>query len=119
MLKYRLASVALAIALGSTIGIAEAGEGYDRYSGHHHGRSEAIIGSNGLPSVIPGIGTFAGSISGLRIKGNGVFFAINPASGPKSIAYRPPKAKIIEISEEDADQACAYEAGVCVIRPKN
>lgn len=115
MLKYRLAPVALAIALGSTIGIAKAGEGYDQ----HHGRSQAIIGSNGLPSVIPGIGTFAGNISGLRIKGNGVFFAINRAPGPKVIAYHPPVAKIIEISAEDADQACSYEAGVCVIRPKN
>lgn len=119
MLKYRLAPVALAIALGSTIGIAKAGEGYDQRHGQHHGRSQAIIGSNGLPSVIPGIGTFAGNISGQRIKGNGVFFAINRAPGPKVIAYRPPVAKIIEISAEDADQACSYEAGVCVIRPKN
>ena len=74
----------LTVALGSAGGIAEAGDSY----GHHQGRGEAVVGSNGLPSVIPGIGTFAGSISGLRIKGNGVFFAIDRATEPKVIAYR-------------------------------
>ncbi|QEE45589.1 hypothetical protein FVA81_13650 [Rhizobium sp. WL3] len=123
MLKYRLALAALAIVLGSPIGISEAGERYGRHHGHDHGhdhgRREAIIGSNGLPSVIPGIGTFAGSISGLRVKGNGVFFAIDRAPGPKVVTYRAPKAKIIEISAEEPDEACSFEAGVCVIRPKN
>lgn len=123
MLKYRLAATALAIALGSTIGISEAGERYDRHGRHHHGhdhgRRDAVIGSNGLPSVIPGIGTFAGSISGLRIKGNGVFFAIDRAPTSKVIVHRAPIAKIIEISAENPDQACSFEAGVCVIRPKN
>lgn len=115
MLKYRLAMTVLTVALGSAGGIAEAGDSY----GHHHGRGEAVVGSNGLPSVIPGIGTFAGSISGLRIKGNGVFFAIDRATEPKVLAYRAPKAKIIEISAENPDDACSFEAGVCVIRPKN
>lgn len=119
MLKYRLALAALAIVLGSPIGISEAGERYGHHHGQDHGRREAIIGSNGLPSVIPGIGTFAGSISGLRVKGNGVFFAIDRAPGPKVVTYRAPKAKIIEISAEEPDEACSFEAGVCVIRPKN
>jgi hypothetical protein len=119
MLKYRAALVSMTVALVSAVGIVEAGERYGRHQGHHHGRGEAIIGSNGLPSVIPGIGTFAGSISGLRIKGNGVFFAIDRDVRPKVVAYRAPKAKIIEISEENQDESCSFEAGVCIVRPKN
>lgn len=115
MLKYRVALTAMTVLLASSVSIAAAGERHSQ----HHGRSEAIIGSNGLPSVIPGIGTFAGSISGLRIKGNGVFFAINRDARPKVVAYRAPKAKIIDISEESHENACSFEAGVCVIRPKN
>lgn len=119
MLKYRLAVMALTVLLGSAVGIAEAGERYGRHQAHHHGRGQAIIGGNGLPSVIPGIGTFAGSISGLRIKGNGVFFAIDRDARPQVATYRAPKAKIIEISEENHEESCSFEAGVCVIRPKN
>jgi hypothetical protein len=119
MLKSRVALTAMTVLLVSSVGIAEAGERHGRHQGHHHGRSEAIIGSDGLPSVIPGIGTFAGSISGLRIKGNGVFFAIDRNARPKVVAYRAPKAKIIEISEENHEDSCSFEAGVCVIRPKN
>jgi len=67
MLKHRLAVMALTILLGSVVGMAEAGERHSRNQADHHGRGQAIIGSNGLPSVIPGIGTFAGSISGLVV----------------------------------------------------
>lgn len=119
MLKYGSVLTAATIVLISTTGITLAGERYDRGHGHHHGRSEAVVGSNGLPSVIPGIGTFAGSISGLRIKGNGVFFAIDRNIRAKVVAYQAPKAKIIEISAENPEEACSFEAGVCVIRPKN
>jgi hypothetical protein len=120
MLKYRLSAMMAALLVSSTFNHAQAGEPYGRHGGHHHaGGQQAIIGSNGLPSVIPGIGTFAGSISGLRIKGNGVFFAIDRTPRPQVIAYRAPKAKIIEISAENPEEACSFEAGVCVIRPKN
>lgn len=119
MLKYGSILTAATIVLISGTGIAAAGESHDRSHGHHHGRGEAVIGSNGLPSVIPGIGTFAGSISGLRVKGNGVFIAIDRTPGPKLVAHRAPKAKIIEISAENPEEACSLEAGVCVIRPKN
>ena len=119
MLKYGSVLTAATILLISSMNIAEAGDMRDRGHGHHHDRGEAVIGSNGLPSVIPGIGTFVGSISGIRIKGNGVFFAIDRKARPQVTAYRAPKAKIIEISDENPEEACAFEAGVCVIRPKN
>ena len=119
MLKYGSVLTAATIILLSAMGITHAGERHDRGHGHHQGRGQAVIGTNGLPSVIPGIGTFAGSISGLRIKGNGVFFAIDRTQKPQVVAYRAPKAKIIEISAENPEEACSFEAGVCVIRPKN
>lgn len=119
MLKYGFVLTAATIVLSSIATLAVAGERHDGHHGRHHGRGEAVIGSNGLPSVIPGIGTFAGSISGLRIKGSGVFFAIDRNTQPKVVAYRAPKAKIIEISAENPEQACSFEAGVCVIRPKS
>ena len=119
MLKYGSIVTAATIVLSSVATLAIAGERYEGHHAHHHGRGEAVIGSSGLPSVIPGIGTFAGSISGVRIKGNGVFFAIDRNTQPKVIAYRAPKAKIIEISAENPEEACSFEAGVCVIRPKN
>jgi hypothetical protein len=119
MLKYGSILTAATIVLISGTGITAAGESHDRRHGHRHARGEAVIGSNGLPSVIPGIGTFVGSISGLRIKGNGVFFAIDRSPASKVVAYRAPKAKIIEISAENPEEACSLEAGVCVIRPKN
>ncbi|ODS58372.1 MAG: hypothetical protein ABS40_02190 [Agrobacterium sp. SCN 61-19] len=117
MLKYGSVLTAAAIALISTADGGLAGEQHDR--GHYKSQGQAVIGSNGLPSVIPGIGTFVGSVSGLRIKGNGVFLAIDRGLRPQVIAYRAPKAKIIEISAENPDEACSFEAGVCVIRPKN
>ncbi|MCZ8177808.1 MAG: hypothetical protein O9309_02185 [Rhizobium sp.] len=119
MLKYGSVLTAATIVLSSVATLAVAGERYEGHHGHHNGRDEAVIGSNGLPSVIPGIGTFAGSISGVRIKGSGVFFAIDRNTQPKVIAYRAPRAKIIEISAENPEDACSFEAGVCVIRPKN
>lgn len=85
---------------------------------HRQNHGDAVIGGAGLPSVVPGIGTFAGSISAVRVRGSGIYFAVE---GSKSdvVGYRPPPAKIIEIGAEMEDAACAYEAGVCVIRPRN
>lgn len=119
MLKYGSILTAATIALISSTGIGLAGDRHHRGHGHHKSQGQAVIGSNGLPSVIPGIGTFVGSVSGLRVKGNGVFLAIDRGLRPQIIAYRAPKAKIIEISAENPDEACSFEAGVCVIRPKN
>ncbi|PPJ45300.1 hypothetical protein C0075_05930 [Rhizobium sp. KAs_5_22] len=78
---------------------------------------DAVVGGAGLPSVVPGIGTFAGSISAVRVRGSGIYFAIE-GSRSDVIKYRPPAAKIIEIDAEMDDSACSYEAGVCVIRPQ-
>ena len=106
----------------ATIAISTASMAGDyRHHGHHnrshHNRSQAVIGGNGLPSVVPGVGTFAGSIAAVRIKGSGIYFYRDGAARPTVVSYKAPKARIIEISEDAPDAACSFEAGVCVIRP--
>lgn len=85
--------------------------GYDRHY------QQTVVGGAGLPSVIPDIGTFAGSISAVRVRGAGIYFAIE-GSRSDVVTYRPPVARIIEVDAEMDDSACSYEAGVCVIRPR-
>ncbi|MBT9370704.1 hypothetical protein [Rhizobium sp. CSW-27] len=93
------------------------------HAGNGHGANTMfrrdIVGGSGLPSVIGGLGTFAGSVSAVRVRGNGLYVAsdlqVMPAAAPPA-----PRARIITVAE-GADaflprQPCAYEAGVCVIR---
>lgn len=119
----RLARTGLVIAgnLSLFVGATQLSAGEYRHSGHpdrsydrHY--QQSVVGGAGLPSVVPGIGTFAGSISAVRVRGSGVYFAIE-ASRSDVVTYRPPAARIIEVDAEMDDSACSYEAGVCVIRP--
>lgn len=111
-------SALISIAMLAAAGQASSGESHDRFrhAARHH--EQAVIGSAGLPSVVPGIGTFVGSISAVRIKGNGVFVAVNRSPRPQAVVYRAPKSRIIEVSAENPDDACRFESGVCVIRLK-
>ncbi len=118
MLKSRVKLACLSL-LAAIIAASPAISGDWKSNGHRHmPRERGVIGSNGLLSVLPGIGTYVGSISAVRIKGNGVFVAVDRGAKPSVIAYRAPKARIIEVSSENLDEACRFEAGVCVIRPK-
>lgn len=113
--RVALAS-ALTFLLASTV--ASAGDratDLKRHNNHSHERG--IVGSDGLPSVIPGVGTFVGNLSAVRIKGNGIFIAVDRPATRRNMATPAPKAQIIEISAENEDGACSFEAGVCVIRP--
>ena len=113
--RVALAS-ALTLLLASTL--ASAGDrptGRDRHNHHHNERG--IVGSDGLPSVVPGVGTFVGNLSAVRIKGNGIFIAVDRSVTRRNLAAPAPKVQIIEISAENEDGACSFEAGVCVIRP--
>lgn len=111
LFRVALAS-AFPILLATTA--ASAGERMSERFRHHQ---QSVIGTGGLPSVVPGVGTFAGSLSAVRIKGNGIFIAID-RRGPHHPQLAPaPKAQIIEINAENEDSACAFEAGVGVIRP--
>lgn len=92
----------------------------DRYKASAH---DDIIGIDGLPSVVEGVGTFAGGLSAVRIPGNGLYIASNvPLGRDRGTGGRAPRAKIISIGEDVAQnrflprEACEYEAGVCIIR---
>jgi hypothetical protein len=101
-----------------------AAENYNTYRHHNPDRysRQDVVGGNGLPSHIKGIGTYAGSISGVRFKGNGIYFykenrpAYWQANGTTQQTLAP-KAKIIHVNARTTGAECSYEAGVCVIRP--
>ena len=97
---------------------AVAGNGRDRHKHRHHrdhDRGFSSIDSR-LPTQIRGIGTYVGGFSAVRDKGNGIYFYIegSKADGPVELA---PVAKIINVLDQPAGNACSWEAGVCVIRP--
>jgi hypothetical protein len=113
---FRVA-LASALTLLFAFNLASAGDRKkDRPRQHHH-HERGIIGSDGLPSVVPGVGTFVGNLSAVRIKGNGIFIAVDRRATHRNVVVPSPKAQIIEISAENEDGACSFEAGVCVIRP--
>lgn len=90
------------------------------HGGHHQGYNQGIVGGDGLPSVVPRVGTFAGSINAVRVPKVGIYMSASGlGSGRSSVVvprHRTPKATIIDVNVETADSACSYEAGVCVIR---
>jgi hypothetical protein len=98
---------------------------HGRHTDRGYGGGE-YVGGDGLPSIIPGVGTFAGGISAMRVRGNGIYFSSDLGStgeaGRRSIGLQP---KIIHIDEDVASgeflayDDCRYEAGVCVIRGTN
>ncbi len=115
LFRVALAS-ALALPLASTV--ASAGDwGADHHRHRHEHHQQSVFGGDGLPSVVPGVGTFVGSLSAVRIKGNGIFIALDRRQPRHSVIVAAPKVQIIEISAENEDSACSFEAGVCVIRP--
>jgi hypothetical protein len=100
---------------------ALAGSSDSNYQRGHRDRHHDYIGDNGLPSIIQGVGTFAGSLSAMRVRGNGTYVyadGLRPSFATHDIA---PKAKIITVGEDfkgalSAHDGCSYESGVCVIR---
>ena len=86
---------------------------------HHHRHDQ--VGGNGLPSYVRGVGTFAGGISAVRFRGNGIYFYSQNGIASALPEPEAPKVKIISVGENEtraygATSACAYEHGVCVIR---
>ncbi|MCG5481658.1 MAG: hypothetical protein KK478_21920, partial [Ensifer alkalisoli] len=84
--------------------------------------SHVAYGSYDVPSVIPGIGTYAGNLSAYRDEGNGIYFSRAGSYGYIAEngfdAQAPDKrAKIIIVTPGVSASACSFEAGVCVVRP--
>lgn len=85
--------------------------GYKGHPGSHGARHEAVVGGAGVPSVLPRIGTYAGSVAAARVRGVGVYFAIDGFGGGDIV--KAPKGRIVFV-EDGPD--CSWEAGVCVVR---
>lgn len=91
---------------------------------HHGSHSQQIsVGTNGLPSFLPRIGTYSGGISALRDRGNGNYFMtdtgrhLREPRSTRSGLQLAPKARIINVNVQTIGSECSYEHGVCVIRP--
>lgn len=91
---------------------------YNNYSYNGYAYGGDLYGGNGLPSWVPGIGTFAGDISAVADFGNGVYISTGgPFFGERQVAPPPPDAKIIVVKPDMKNGGCSIENGVCVIRP--
>ncbi|MFF2323427.1 hypothetical protein ACFVTJ_20440 [Agrobacterium sp. NPDC058088] len=122
MLLCRIAALTMTVAgaIFTFVPPAAAEDFYGRHQYRHH-QSQVSFSTDGLPSTLPG-GTYVGGIAALRVRGNGNYFAISSGFSRRSVTDRAgvqlaPKAKIISVHAENADDACAYEHGVCIIRP--
>ena len=72
----------------------------------------------GLPTALPGAGTYAGGIEAVADVGNGNYFAIDGSVDLE--AQRPaarPMAKIIEVKPDGNYAGCEMQKGICIIRP--
>ncbi|NTJ43293.1 hypothetical protein G6L28_11875 [Agrobacterium larrymoorei] len=100
---------------------ARADEFRDKRGGdrHHPDTHHSIAGGKGLPSYDRGIGTYAGGISAVRFKRNGIYFALDRGSINTGSIKRAGeiRSRVITVNRETMGAECSYEAGVCVIRP--
>ncbi len=121
MLSIRIAPIILAV-LGPIMvaNHAHATDHVEHERSDHSSRQkqQSYYGGNGLPSHIRDVGTYAGSTHTMRARKNGSYVsaegAINNAARTTGNWTRP---AIIRINARTMDEACSYEAGVCVIRP--
>jgi hypothetical protein len=111
-----------ALSVAFTAPLANAGDFGRKYNSRPR---PSITGHSGLPSVIPGNGSYSGSTAALRIRGNGTYLASNGLyfSGYGTYGARKnthvvlaPKAKIIDVRAVGPNANCRYQAGVCIIR---
>lgn len=95
------------------------------YRGHlderrnHWQAKQSVVGGNGLPSHVARIGTYAGGISAVSFKRNGIYFSADGGGEYLPVRGRisSVEPRIISVNKRSANANCSYEAGVCVIRP--
>ena len=114
----------LATATFATTATADAGDWKKDKWGErreHRRRDRPIYGDGPLPDYIPGVGTYSGGVSAVRIPRHGTYFYVQgnrnrrtpsvleaPAGGPK----------VVVPGQKTFDAACdRSRGGVCVIRP--
>lgn len=121
MLSTRIASTILAV-LGPIM-VANHAQASDNVeyekSGHsNRQKQQSYYGGNGVPSHIRTVGTYAGSAYAMRARRNGTYVSADGAiHKPAQIRGNWTSPTIIRINARTMDEACSYEAGVCVIRP--
>lgn len=121
MLSIRIAPIILAV-LG-TIMVANHAQASDNVeyekSGHSsRQKQQSYYGGNGAPSHIRYVGTYAGSVYAMRARRNGTYVSADGAiHNTARTTGNWTSPAIIRINARTMDEACSYEAGVCVIRP--
>lgn len=119
-----LAAATLAMASFATTGAAEAGERQkdkwgERRERRH--RDRPIYGDGPLPDYIPGVGTYSGGVSAVRIPRHGTYFYVegNRKNRAPSVLEAPSGGpKVVVPDKKTLDTACDRSRGaVCVIRP--
>jgi hypothetical protein len=98
-------------------GSAVAGERL-RHHGRHDGMDRHHVMKVRIPSynIIPGTGTYSGSIRVFHVAGIGTSTYLEGSRGPV-LRREPVVLKIINVDSASLAAACSMEAGVCVIRP--
>ncbi|MBB2907683.1 UNVERIFIED_ORG: hypothetical protein QE446_004480 [Rhizobium sp. SORGH_AS260] len=122
MLQHRIVALVMIVSGGiSTYALPSLAGDFHSQNSYRHSQSQVSFSTDGLPSTLPG-GTYVGSISALRVRGNGNYFATGSGISPQIATTGPrllpaPRAKIITVNTDNADDACVYQHGVCIIRP--
>lgn len=109
-------------ALGATT--AEAGDWKrDKWGERRErrGRDRPIYGDGPLPDYIPGVGTYSGGVSAVRIPRHGTYFYVegNGNRRTPSVLEAPNGGPKVVVPDKKAFEAACDRSrgGVCVIRP--
>ena len=121
MLSTRIATALIAV-FGSmlTANCTHANDSFEHGKrGHSEGqKQQSYYGGNGVPSYIRNVGTYSGSALAIREPRNGTYVSADGAvSHLTKTSGGWDRPQIIRINAKTMDEACSYEAGVCVIRP--
>ena len=116
----RTAAVVSALLIIALAAPAIAGENRS-HRDRHHDNSRSGGTYSDYSSHIPGLGTYSGSVSAVRVRGLGNYFYLDGRPGSSDVkfvdethaAHSGPK--IIHVST--THDGCHYQAGVCIIKP--
>ena len=91
---------------------------YEKRSHREGQKQRSYYGGNGVTSYIRNVGAYSGSAFAIREPRNGTYVSADGAvSHLTKTSGGWDRPQIIRINAKTMDEACSYEAGVCVIRP--